>query len=72
MTHDADKEEGMNWLSDSMTPDKWPFHKHLDKCEQCREHPFNLCPIGAFLLITTCQAIVPKKVFCGAEGDKKP
>jgi hypothetical protein len=22
------------------------FHQHLDVCEQCREHPFALCPVG--------------------------
>jgi hypothetical protein len=22
------------------------FHDHLDECEQCREHPFDLCPEG--------------------------
>jgi hypothetical protein len=26
------------------------FHSHLDVCEQCRNHPFNLCPTGATLL----------------------
>ena len=26
------------------------FCAHLDVCEQCRNHPFNLCPIGAVLL----------------------
>jgi hypothetical protein len=26
------------------------FHAHLDTCTQCREHPFELCPIGAPLL----------------------
>ena len=26
------------------------FHKHLDECIQCREHPFDLCPIGIKLL----------------------
>lgn len=23
------------------------FHAHLDVCEQCRDHPFKLCPEGA-------------------------
>ena len=27
------------------------FHAHLDICSQCRNQPFNLCPIGARLLI---------------------
>lgn len=22
------------------------FHKHLDKCEHCRDNPFNLCETG--------------------------
>lgn len=22
------------------------FHKHLDKCERCRQHIFDLCPEG--------------------------
>lgn len=26
------------------------FHAHLDKCAQCREHPFDLCVEGAKLL----------------------
>lgn len=26
------------------------FHKHLDECSQCRNHPFNLCLAGAKLL----------------------
>ena len=26
-----------------------PFHSHLNKCPQCREHPFDLCPIGSQL-----------------------
>lgn len=27
------------------------FHDHLDACEQCRNKPFDLCPVGAALLI---------------------
>lgn len=27
------------------------FHAHLDECRQCREEIFNLCPIGADLLL---------------------
>jgi hypothetical protein len=26
------------------------FHKHLDVCSQCEEHPFDLCREGARLL----------------------
>lgn len=28
------------------------FHAHLDECATCREHPFDLCPIGHRLLTT--------------------
>lgn len=27
------------------------FHSHLDKCSQCRNHPMNLCPAGATILM---------------------
>lgn len=26
------------------------FHKHLDACQQCADHPFALCPTGSVLL----------------------
>lgn len=26
------------------------FHEHLDDCERCREHPFDLCEAGKQLL----------------------
>ena len=26
------------------------YHKHLDECEQCREHPFDQCTKGIELL----------------------
>ncbi len=26
------------------------FHDHLDKCERCRERPFDLCSAGAVLI----------------------
>jgi len=26
------------------------FHKHLDVCKQCNNHPFDLCAEGAKLL----------------------
>lgn len=26
------------------------FHAHLDECEQCREHPLDLCSTGAELM----------------------
>jgi hypothetical protein len=33
-----------------MKPDVNAFHDHLDVCKQCREHPMNLCAVGAALL----------------------
>lgn len=29
------------------------FHRHLDECRQCRDHPFELCPHGMRLLMAT-------------------
>jgi hypothetical protein len=26
------------------------FYAHLDACEQCRHHPFDLCAAGALLI----------------------
>lgn len=26
------------------------FHAHLDVCQQCREHPFQLCAYGMVLI----------------------
>lgn len=26
------------------------FHRHLDGCQQCREHPFALCREGEILI----------------------
>ncbi len=31
------------------------FHAHLDACEQCEKHPFDLCPIGAPLLLAAAK-----------------
>jgi hypothetical protein len=31
------------------------FHAHLDECEQCRNHPFELCSKGAQLLVQTSE-----------------
>ncbi len=28
------------------------FHAHLDRCRQCSERPFDLCPTGEVLLAT--------------------
>lgn len=34
------------------------FHKHLDKCPQCKNHPFNLCSKGERILFTETVKIV--------------
>jgi hypothetical protein len=31
-------------------PDPDKFHKHLDECKQCRDNPFDLCPVGHVIL----------------------
>lgn len=31
----------MSWLE---------FDQHLDQCQQCEQHPFEMCPIGDVLL----------------------
>lgn len=33
----------------SLTAMDW-FHHHLDRCAQCRNHPFNLCAEGTRLI----------------------
>lgn len=33
------------------------FHDHLDICEQCRNHCFDLCPIGARLLREAVESV---------------
>ncbi len=33
------------------------FHRHLDNCEQCHDHPFELCTTGIDLLIAAVSAI---------------
>jgi hypothetical protein len=33
-----------------MTRTRADFHAHLDGCEQCANHPFELCKVGAELL----------------------
>lgn len=37
----------------SQTPHADRFHAHLGRCEQCREHPLDMCPIGGQLLQAT-------------------
>jgi len=45
------------------------FHAHLDICEQCREHPFQLCPTGV-LLITSAVADLAVEATKGREEAK--
>ena len=33
-----------------MEPYADAFHRHLDNCQQCEQHPMELCPTGAELL----------------------
>lgn len=32
------------------------FHDHLDICQQCREHPFQLCSVGTDILRSAATA----------------
>lgn len=41
-----------------MTPQE-QLYAHLDECRQCREQPFNLCAVGAPLLIATARLVKP-------------
>ena len=34
------------------------FHKHLDNCYRCRNRPFDLCPVGAFLLEAAASVVI--------------
>ena len=33
------------------------FHRHLDVCKQCREHPFAMCGVGDLLLRATVNEV---------------
>jgi hypothetical protein len=40
------------------------FHAHLGVCEQCADHPFDLCPTGALLLRSSAtEAMVKGETF---------
>lgn len=46
----------MPYMSDAMAKvNPKIFHDHLDACEQCREHPFELCPVGEKKLLEACR-----------------
>jgi hypothetical protein len=34
------------------------FHDHLDLCEHCDKHPFDLCAVGRSLLLATALKVV--------------
>ena len=36
-------------LHDGLSPED-EFHAHLDVCNQCQDHPFSLCGVGAKLI----------------------
>jgi hypothetical protein len=38
------------------------FHDHLDICKQCREHPFDLCPVGVAAMRNAAAAIHSTRV----------
>lgn len=45
--------DGAGHSADPMPGDS--FHAHLDACVQCRMHPFDLCPVGAALIVDAVQ-----------------
>ena len=50
--------ENKNYYTPGEKPmEKNLFHKHLDKCLQCKNQPFNLCPVGQGLLQITLQGL---------------
>ena len=49
------------------------FHKHLDRCAQCRENPFNLCPKGAIILSAAVSAgMISAQQSFAADGANAP
>jgi hypothetical protein len=52
-----------------------PFHRHLDECQQCREHPFALCAAGAVILQIAPRLMaagVVRRLFDEAQGAATP
>jgi hypothetical protein len=41
------------------------FHRHLDRCQQCANHPFELCSEGARLLALTAAETSPEQLAAG-------
>ncbi len=48
-----------------MNADPTFFHNHLDICEQCRKHPFALCPVGQSILVSAASVETPRESFKG-------
>ena len=34
------------------------FHRHLDVCDDCRDNPFDLCPVGANLIHEAAKRLI--------------
>lgn len=47
------------------------FYAHLDRCSQCRNHPFNLCVLGGYLLRDAATAS-GSDPFAGLGRNKRP
>ncbi len=45
------------WRRDDAAGAHAAFDAHLDRCAQCAEHPFDLCPTGDFMLRKAAEAI---------------
>lgn len=44
------------------------FHKHLDGCEQCRNHPHDLCTVGAVLIRAAASSVEAPRFFVDEPG----
>jgi hypothetical protein len=61
-----------------MNPLQEAFNKHLDTCEQCHGHPFNLCSVGRILLESAVfliqaenmKAIEPRTIEVSSDSDE--
>lgn len=43
------------------------FHRHLDSCEQCEKHPFDLCEVGLPLLLKCAPSLINEHCTCDNE-----
>tara|TARA_Y100000310_G_scaffold218778_1_gene220076 strand:- start:536 stop:991 length:456 start_codon:yes stop_codon:yes gene_type:complete len=44
------------------------FHGHLDECQQCRDHPFDLCQIGQ-MGMRLCELSIPNPIVLKTSRD---